>query len=155
MDLLTKPVSSKGLKDTTKDGKKSALFYARNDGSPQAVESGDIFKLTTENPESHPLPNWNLLEMQWFMQRLVAMSGAAGWPRFERDSNDIDSSAVLADEINDCNEDVYNWIPVPEKWSRNGLTYPRSGLTYLRAGLVHPRAGLGQESLGKYRWAEG
>ena len=117
MDLLTKPVSSKGLKDTTKDGKKSALFYARNDGSPQAVESGDIFKLTTENPESHPLPNWNLLEMQWFMQRLVAMSGAAGWPRFERDSNDIDSSAVLADEINDCNEDVYNWIPVPEKWS--------------------------------------
>ncbi|KAN0079479.1 hypothetical protein V8E54_004693 [Elaphomyces granulatus] len=112
MDLLTKPVSSKGLKDTTKDGKKCALFYARNDGSPQAVaiESGDIFKLTTENPESH-----------WFMQRLVAMSGAAGWPRFEHDNNDIDPSAVLADGINDCNEDVYNWIPVPESWSGAGI----------------------------------
>jgi len=132
MDLLTKPVSSKGLKDTTKDGKKGALFYARNDGSPHVVESGDIFKLTTENPESHPLPNWNLLEMQWIMQRLVAMSGAAGWPRFERDNNDIDSSAVLADGINDCNEDVYNWIPVPEKWS--GAPESWSGAREIQVG---------------------
>jgi len=51
-DLLTTSISSKSLKDTTKDGKKSALLYSRGDGSPQAVESGDIFKLTTENPEA-------------------------------------------------------------------------------------------------------
>lgn len=97
-----------------KDGKKSMLFYIQGDGSPQAVESGDVFKLTTENPESHPLPNWDILDMQWFMQRLVAMSGAVGWPRSDLDDNDIDSSAVLVDGINDFNEDVYSWIQVSQ-----------------------------------------
>ena len=60
-----------------------SLSYPR-DGQRREIESGEIFELTTNNPETHPLPSWELLEMQWFLQRVVAMSGAAGWPQFER-----------------------------------------------------------------------
>jgi hypothetical protein len=35
--------------------------------------------MTTDNPETKPLPDPGLLEMQWHLQRILAMSGAARW----------------------------------------------------------------------------
>jgi len=127
IDLLTQLKSSKGLHSIEED---YFLTYHR-DGRPEDIESGQIFKITTENPEKYPLPSWELLQMQWFLQRLVAMSGAASWPRIDFDDDDDDDdtecSPVLVKEINSQNwgyEDVYNWIPGPQEsepaWSNAG-----------------------------------
>ena len=65
--------------------------------------------------------------MQWFLQRLVAMSGAAGWSRDLLNDDDTECSPVLVEEINSHNwghEDVYDWIPVPQE---NEPAWPNAG----------------------------
>jgi hypothetical protein len=61
------------------------------DGSTPRIRSGEIFTFTTNDPENLPLPSLGLLEMQWVLQRLVGMSGAAGWPTFTTDDDDDDT----------------------------------------------------------------
>ncbi|OCK73514.1 hypothetical protein K432DRAFT_266146, partial [Lepidopterella palustris CBS 459.81] len=39
--------------------------------------SGDEFSLETDDPVARPLPDFSVLEMQWFLHRITAMSGAA------------------------------------------------------------------------------
>jgi hypothetical protein len=41
------------------------------------IKSGDFFELKTDDPEARPLPSMKLLEMQWFLQRVMGMAGAA------------------------------------------------------------------------------
>lgn len=41
------------------------------------IYSGDVITLVTVNPETHPLPDMRIMEMRWFMNRVVAMSGLA------------------------------------------------------------------------------
>ena len=41
-----------------------------------------------------PLPNWDILEMQWFLQRAAAMSGVAD---IDNDENEDDEISGLAD----------------------------------------------------------
>ena len=41
------------------------------------IKSGDLFELKTDDPEARPLPSMALLEMQWFLQRVMGMAGAA------------------------------------------------------------------------------
>jgi hypothetical protein len=43
----------------------------------ERIQSGDFFDLKTNNPMDRPLPSFQLLEMQWFLQRVVGMAGAA------------------------------------------------------------------------------
>src|SRR3954447_20458523 len=77
------------------------LTRVQNDGStPRFIRSGETFDFTTKDPENLPLPSMELLEMQWVLQRLVAMSGAAGWPSLD----DIDDDTVDED---------YGWL-IPE-----------------------------------------
>ncbi|QKX56916.1 uncharacterized protein TRUGW13939_04024 [Talaromyces rugulosus] len=45
-------------------------------------------------PETMPLPNWDILEMQWFLQRAAAMSGVAD---IDNDENEDDEISGLAD----------------------------------------------------------
>ena len=40
------------------------------------VCSADQISLETDGPVAHPLSDFRLLEMQWFLNRVVAMSGA-------------------------------------------------------------------------------
>ena len=47
---------------------------------------GDVITIRTEDPINHPLPSWDLLDMQWVLQSLVALSGAA-----EASEDDLDS----------------------------------------------------------------
>jgi hypothetical protein len=64
--------------------------------------------------------------MQWFLQRLVAMSGAAGWPQYDFDDDDKFIS-VLADEFNSHglgHENIYDWIPAPQE---NGQEWANGG----------------------------
>ena len=48
--------------------------------------SGDVITIRTEDPINHPLPSWDLLDMQWVLHSLVALSGAA-----EASEDDLDS----------------------------------------------------------------
>lgn len=47
------------------------------------IRSGEVIELTTLDPANKPLPDWDLLEMQWVMQCLTALKGAADIPNSE------------------------------------------------------------------------
>jgi hypothetical protein len=65
------------------------------------IYSGHKVTLTTDDPDERPLPSWELLDMQWVLQRLSAISGAAelldDWS--DNDSSDDDSSDISDSEI--------------------------------------------------------
>ena len=91
VDLLTEPTSSEGLETVAKGSDKYWLTRLENDGSTpriRTIRSGETFTFTTEDPENLPLPSVELLEMQWFLQRLMGMVDAAGWPSLDDDDDD-------------------------------------------------------------------
>jgi hypothetical protein len=98
--LLTEPTSSEGLEIVA-----NGYFLNRleNDGlGPRSpfIRSGEMFTFTTGDPENLPLPSLELLEMQWFLQRLMGMCGAAEWPSLDWDDDDIvdnDDSWLIPD----------------------------------------------------------
>ena len=73
IELVELPQSSRDLRcvDSTK------IACADMDGDMVQVKSRDIFTLTTTNPQTHPMPSPGLLEMRLYLNRAVAMSGAA------------------------------------------------------------------------------
>lgn len=87
----------------------------------RSIQSGDIFTLTTDDPESRPLPSLELLEMQWILQRITAMSDAAGTPELDwdwDDDDDMNSRPTLIPDDNNgdirsYSNRVYKWIPRP------------------------------------------
>jgi hypothetical protein len=86
-----------------KSGKKHWLNRLENDGTTPRIHSGDTFTFTTKDPKKLPLPSLELLEMQWVLQRLVGMSGAAGWPSLDMfDDDTIDSDNSLLQHWHDC-----------------------------------------------------
>jgi hypothetical protein len=54
------------------------------------IRSGCEISLKTDDPVSRPLPDFSLLEMQWFLHRVTAMSGAAE-PQDDFHNDDDDS----------------------------------------------------------------
>jgi hypothetical protein len=88
IDLLTEPTSSEGL-DLVAD--EYCLTRVEKESSTPRLRhicSGEVFTFTTKDPKNLPLPSLELLEMQWFLQRLMGMCGAAGWPSFDDDDDD-------------------------------------------------------------------
>jgi hypothetical protein len=69
-----------------------------NDGGTETtpIKSGDTFVFKTANPDMHPLPRFSLLEMQWHLNRIVAMCGAAEIYDSDNDDDDdhCDAGAV-------------------------------------------------------------
>ena len=61
------------------EGRDQGPCYARlwNHETTDLIQSGTELRFETEDPENLPLPKYELLEMQWFLNRVVAMSGAA------------------------------------------------------------------------------
>jgi len=108
IDLLTEPASSKGLCECGSAGR--WLFHP--DG--KKICTGDVFKFKTTDTKRLPLPSMELLEMRWYLQRLVAMSGAAGWPILDwSDDDDIPPVDPICADSNASTtfEDVCEWIP--------------------------------------------
>lgn len=56
--------------------------------SRSIIRSGDILTFTTPDPKKWPLPSVQLLHMQWLLNRLVAITGAADVTDEELDSDD-------------------------------------------------------------------
>jgi len=55
----------------------------------EKIRSGDVICFETNDPENLPLPDFRLLEMQWILHRVSALSGAA----------------ELGDDFNEDNDD--------------------------------------------------
>jgi hypothetical protein len=99
IDIMDKPKSCKGL-----TGSSDWWLYL---GSSKRVETGDIFQIRSDNIDTHPLPDFEILEMQWALQRLVSMSGAAGWVDLE----DRDSDSTLnGDECLFDRQTISKWV---------------------------------------------
>ena len=72
------------------------------------VASGTVFTLTTEDPKEFPLPSRPLLEMQWLLHRVAAMSGAA---EAQDDSDWDDNDEAPPTLVNrDAPSRVFSWI---------------------------------------------
>ncbi|PYI09234.1 hypothetical protein BO78DRAFT_271985, partial [Aspergillus sclerotiicarbonarius CBS 121057] len=52
------------------------------------IESGDIIELRTSDPDNLPLPDTRILELQWIMNLVAAISGAAEPKELEDDSDE-------------------------------------------------------------------
>ncbi|KIX07810.1 uncharacterized protein Z518_02464 [Rhinocladiella mackenziei CBS 650.93] len=96
IDLLTEPTSSEGL-EVVANGHWLTRF--EDDGSLRAIRSGELVTLTTKDPENLPLPSVELFEMQWVLQRLVGMSGAAGWPILDLDDENVDDDGWFVPDL--------------------------------------------------------
>jgi hypothetical protein len=70
VDILDPPPLLEGL-----DNESGTMLF--HFPTTQGIYSGQEFSLTTDDPVKHPLPHYELLEMQWILQRVTAMSGAA------------------------------------------------------------------------------
>ncbi|KAM5445973.1 hypothetical protein MaudCBS49596_006918 [Microsporum audouinii] len=56
------------------------------------ISSGDKIIMETDDPDNFPLPDWNLMDMQWILQRLASLSAAADI--LHEDYDDDDSSGI-------------------------------------------------------------
>jgi hypothetical protein len=102
MSLLTTPFSTKDLDHNEGAFVGNARLTDSCGLQPRYIKSGDIFELKTDDAIARPLPSFKLLEMQWFLARVVGMAGAAvpydeDWGDSDSDS-DSDDAAVPYDE---------------------------------------------------------
>lgn len=98
--LMTRPELPDDLEGSVDNVK---LFNHLTD---QKLCSGDIITLQTDDPKNKPLPSKDLLEMQWLLHRVTALSGGAeAIPTYydSDDDNDLEYVRVL-DEIEESDE---------------------------------------------------
>jgi len=123
VSLSTKPLVSEGLLAT---GGVTAGWYTFNDNGDQitahaTIRSGDIFRVTTSDPEKHPLPSRALLDMQWVLQRIVAMRGAA-----DMLEDDEDDEATVGDAYD--GHAILSWLEASPSLDETG-TRPLSSIS--------------------------
>lgn len=68
------------------------------------IRSGDELRLETEEPQNHPLPRWEILEMQWFMNRVVAMSGVEAEDDYSNNDDYVDDYIDVGDDYDDVDD---------------------------------------------------
>ncbi|KAJ5214531.1 hypothetical protein N7449_001700 [Penicillium cf. viridicatum] len=74
--LLSMPVRSRWLTNLAGNAIARLDFTDCSTSAGHLISSGDDFKITTTDCSSHPLPAWELLQMHWFLSRIMALSGA-------------------------------------------------------------------------------
>ena len=55
-----------------------------NSRTGESIKSGDLLTLKTDDPVQNPLPDWEIMEMQWYLQ----LAAAAGGTRKGGDTGD-------------------------------------------------------------------
>jgi hypothetical protein len=108
MSLLTEPHPTTDLNENIGSfDDHTVKLFGRNDCR---IKSGDAFVLKTDDPIMKPLPSFKLLELQWFLTRIVGMAGAA--IPYDPDWNDdSDEEAIVAlpydlDWVDDSGEEA-------------------------------------------------
>ncbi|EOA86497.1 hypothetical protein ACJQWK_08628 [Exserohilum turcicum] len=114
-------VEPKPSYDRRSSGKGYGPFFRinpTNDHDSVLLVSGTRFALSTDDPKERPLPDPGLLELQWHLQRVLAMSGAAGWKEEEFDNDDDDDGpgVGIRDKIEDS---LDNDLPEDRRRSRD------------------------------------
>jgi hypothetical protein len=97
--ILDPPPSLEGLES----GSDAMLLHFP---TKQIMYSGQTLSLTTDDPKKRPLPHYELLEMQWILQRVTAMSGAADI--YDNFDNDDDDPMALRNEWDQYEEDEWD-----------------------------------------------
>ncbi|RHZ55671.1 hypothetical protein CDV55_100414 [Aspergillus turcosus] len=87
-DDITKEILA-AFKDPSHESK-SIMAGIQSIRQQSVLENGQLWcqrslKIETSDPITHPLPNKNLLEMQWHLNQVIALSGAAEAPELEGD----------------------------------------------------------------------
>jgi hypothetical protein len=123
VDILTPPKSSEGL-----DGRPDIMLFHIPTKRP--ICSGDKISLKTDDPEMLPLPHFALLEMQWILQRVAAMSAAA--EIYDDFDNDDDDAMALRNEWDPCGEDEWDSDIEDETWNSYEESPP------MKAGQISP-----------------
>lgn len=60
-----------------------------NNHTEEKIVTGYKVTFDTDDPIERPLPSWELLDMQWHLQRIAAMAGAGEQDDEDNDDNDI------------------------------------------------------------------
>ena len=104
MSLLTTPFSTDGL-DQNEGAFDHGIIDLRDACKKKMIKTSDIFELTTNDAIARPLPSFQLLEMQWFLTRVVGMAGAAFPYGYGPEDWDYDSDGEVSnlglDEVGD------------------------------------------------------
>ncbi|KAJ9295611.1 hypothetical protein DTO217A2_9015 [Paecilomyces variotii] len=87
------------------------------------IRSGDIITLRTDNPQLRPLPSRDLLEMQWILHRLTALSGGAEALFYCYGPDNDDTQLYEASSL--CDEDTIN---MDDYWSDPQVIFSRGGV---------------------------
>ncbi|KAK9319847.1 hypothetical protein V1517DRAFT_348725 [Lipomyces orientalis] len=142
MSLLTTPFSTEHLdqNDGAFDSARAVLYY-----SDKRITSGQFFELHTNDPTTKPLPSFQLLEMQWFLQRVAGMAGAAGDIDWEDLDNDSD------EEIPDLRSDGVGDSSLISIGPSSSPVFPPRGSLDLRDHSKHrpEEAEEGEEGIGE------
>lgn len=94
VDLMVEPLSSRNRPLSGSGYGPFIRILDTTIGTTEPLVSGTRFTMTTDDPVQRPLPDPGLLTLQWHLQRVLAMSGAAGWKEeeFGWDSDDDDNA---------------------------------------------------------------
>lgn len=71
------------------------------------IQTGHIFEITTHNPERLPLPSRDLLDMQYKLQRALALRAAG--ENFQDDEDDRDHQDLIMVSA-EQHLDIQNWL---------------------------------------------
>ncbi|KAF5861057.1 hypothetical protein ETB97_000746 [Aspergillus alliaceus] len=112
-----------------------------NINTEKALRSGDVLTFKTDDPVGHPLPSMELLNMQWALHRVLALSGAADatvedldpdpdkllWGRnaweMNLEATDEDVEEEMVDETE--KEEELPSVPDEESWDEVVVEAPR------------------------------
>lgn len=113
MGLLRQPHSSRGRTELAPGY--CSTRQRKSDSQDERLVSGTRFTMTTDDPIKKPLPDMGLLELQWHLQRIVAMLGATYW---KEDFYTCDNTDKNTDVVSTADQ-VRTWLESlqPDKYS--------------------------------------
>ncbi|CAM6004123.1 unnamed protein product [Sphagnum balticum] len=119
ISLTTTPISTQGLEQAA-----GVWLFDKN---KKQIRSGDCFELQTDDPIQKPLPSFELLELQWFLQRIQGMAGAAdidvGWEAGRDFDSDSDYVVEEVPSLGSDDDDVEDFSLSEESPAKPN--YPR------------------------------
>jgi len=120
--LCTEPLSTEDLIQN-----EGAYDYGQtvlHNKEGKRIKSGDIFNLKTDDPIKKPLPSFKLLELQWFLVRVIGMAGAAfPYEPGSGDDSDEDVPGLDLDGVGDTSflSDIPQSNPLERPYEVNRL----------------------------------
>lgn len=107
VNIMDEPLSSAGRLSAGRGYGPLDRIDPNDDTIRIPLVSGTRFTMSTDDPVQRPLPDTGLLTLQWNLQRVLAMSGAAEWT--EEDFGNDDDDDQDGQGVTSC-DNVENWL---------------------------------------------